>query len=218
MLNGNKLKNKPTLKFENKAREEGFSIIIGVDEAGRGPLAGPVVAAAVVLREISFRARIADSKLITPQQREAAFHEILDKSYVGVGIISEMVIDRVNILESTYLAMTNAVNHLLGKLPQAQMSLCFPDGVCLLIDGDRFKSDLPIQVRTIVDGDRLVLSIACASIVAKVVRDRILSCYDRIFPEYGFGQHKGYPTPEHKAALRTHGFSPFIESRSVFKR
>ncbi|HLF18054.1 MAG TPA: ribonuclease HII [Candidatus Omnitrophota bacterium] len=211
-------RNKPnnlTLTFEDQVKKSGFSLIIGVDEAGRGPLAGPVVACAVSIRRRNFRTIIRDSKLISPKRREEAFHEIMDNAYVGVGIISQEVIDRVNILEATFLAMTNAVNELIGKLPlRRRQAGNFHQKVCLLVDGNRFKSDLSFHHRSIIGGDNKVFSIACASIVAKVVRDRILSCYDRIYPQYGFSQHKGYPTPAHKAALRR--FGPSLIHRKSF--
>ena len=110
--------------------------------------------------------------------------------------------------------MSNAVSDLVQKLPcETQSKDNFDQKVCLLIDGNAFKSQLPYHYQTIVDGDALCLSIACASIVAKVTRDRILKTYDKIFPQYGFSQHKGYPTPEHKKAIRVHGLS-LIHRRS----
>jgi ribonuclease HII len=202
---GNK-PNNPTLIFETKARQEGFTLVIGVDEAGRGPLAGPVVAGAVALRKDDFKSRIADSKVISPKQREEAFHEIMDNAHVGIGIMAESVIDEVNILEATFLAMRNAVLDLISRLPAQEK-------ICLFIDGHRFKSELPYKYKTIVNGDAKVFSIACASIVAKVTRDRILEKYDSLYPQYGFKAHKGYPTKEHKAALRANGYCP-IHRRS----
>jgi len=198
--------NNPTYHFETKAKKEGFTVVIGVDEAGRGPLAGPVVACAVSLVKNDFKNRIADSKVISPKQREEAFHEIMGNAHVGIGIMAESVIDQVNILEATFLAMRNAIVDLIGRLPQGEK-------ICLFIDGNRFKSDLPYKYKTITNGDARVLSIACASIIAKVTRDRILLQYDTLYPEYGFKNHKGYPTKEHKAALRAHGYSP-IHRRS----
>ena len=190
------------LRFEKKAKRDGYQLIIGVDEAGRGPLAGPVVASAVALRNYKFTSKIADSKKITARQREEAFHEIFNKAFVGVGIMSEAVIDRVNILEATYLAMHNAVNQLIAQVPHPQKEDGdFPEKVCLLIDGHRFKSDLPYFYQTVVKADESIMSVACASIVAKVIRDRILEIYDRIFPGYGFRKHKGYPTVQHKKAI-----------------
>jgi ribonuclease HII len=180
-----------------------------VDEAGRGPLAGPVVAAAVTLKHTSFVNRIDDSKKLTALQREKAFFEIGEKAYVGVGIMSEAVIDASNIEKATFLAMTNAIHQVVAKYPSSSLSPSRCDQeICLLIDGNRFYADIPYPVKTIIDGDCLSLSIACASIVAKVIRDRILAIYDRIFPRYGFFQHKGYATVEHKSALRRWGYSP----------
>ena len=197
------------LTFEKNALDEGFSFVIGVDEAGRGPLAGPVVAAAVKLSGHTFQNTINDSKKMTPLQRERAFHEIRENSFVGVGIVDEGIIDRINILQATYLAMAAAVRDLTTKFSPA--NALQPDArknVCLLIDGNSFKSDLPYAVRTIIDGDALSLSIACASIIAKVTRDKILMEYDKTFPQYGFAKHKGYPTADHKLAIREHGLSP----------
>ena len=198
------------LKFEDKARQEGFVFIIGIDEAGRGPLAGPVVAAAVALKDnFQFKNKIFDSKQLTAQQRESAYHEIFENAYVGIGIISESVIDEHNVLNATFFAMTNAVNQLISRLPdEITKQDDFKRKVCLLVDGNRFKTDLPYASRTIIDGDALSLSIAAGSIVAKVTRDRILNIYHRIFPRYGFSQHKGYSTPQHRASIKEHGLSP----------
>jgi ribonuclease HII len=194
-------------QFEQDAHQQGYRFILGVDEAGRGPLAGPVVAAAVALRSRQFYQRIADSKILTARQRELAFHEILDKTFVGVGIVNETVIDSLNILQSTYVAMTNAVRQLIVKMAATLKEDVSPQSVCLLIDGQHFKSDLPYSFRTIVRGDNVCMSIACASIVAKVIRDRILTVYDKVYPQYGFCQHKGYPTMQHREAIRQHGLS-----------
>ncbi len=196
------------LEFEKKARKSGFSLIIGLDEAGRGPLAGPVVAAAVSLRQFRFKNKIDDSKQLTPRQREKALFEIFQKADVGIGIISEAVIDRCNISNSTYFAMTNAVWQLLGRLPAARAKAAEAVGTLLLVDGKYFRTDLPFPYQTIVDGDALSLSIACASIVAKVTRDRILKIYHNLFPQYGFDIHKGYPTPRHRAAIKSFGPCP----------
>lgn len=197
------------LYYENKAKKEGFFIIIGIDEAGRGPLAGPVVAAAVSLKQRKFRNKIDDSKKMTACQREKAFVEIFDNAHVGIGIINEAAIDTVNILQATYRAMERAVVHLISRLPKSKTAAKnFSNSICLLIDGNSFRSDLPYAYRTIVKGDGLSLSIACASIIAKVTRDRILNTYDRIFPDYGFKQHKGYPTLAHRLAISKYGVSP----------
>ena len=197
------------LEYENLAKKKGFRIIIGVDEAGRGPLAGPVVASAVFLKEKKFRNKIRDSKKISPLLREKAFHEILEKAYVGIGIISEVGVDSLNILKATHAAMATAVRHLISRLPkETARKKNFKKKTCILVDGNSFKTDLPYVFRTIVGGDDLSLSIACASIVAKVTRDHLLNAYDKIFPQYGFRKHKGYPTKSHRKAIEEHGLSP----------
>ena len=196
------------LKYENQAYREGFRLVIGVDEAGRGPLAGPVVASAVLLNQRKFRNTIYDSKQISGQKREEALHEILEKAYFGVGIVSETGIDSLNILEATYVAMARAVRQLIRRLPASMAKeKGFSKSICILVDGNSFKTDLPYAYRTIIGGDALSLSIAAASIVAKVTRDRFLDAYDKIYPQYGFGRHKGYSTEEHREAIRKHGFS-----------
>lgn len=195
---------------ERQAVRDGFKIVIGIDEAGRGPLAGPVVAAAVQLRALHFSTKIDDSKKLTSPEREEAFHEIFATSVVGVGIMCERVIDEHNILQATFLAMNNAVRDLVARLPRDND---FERQVCLLVDGNRFRSELPYTSRCIIGGDACSLSIACASIVAKVIRDRMMQTYHKIYPQYGFAQHKGYPTPDHKEAIRQHGLS-LIHRRS----
>ena len=204
------------LELEDKTRKAGFNLIIGVDEVGRGPLAGPVVAAAVSLRKFDFSVPIRDSKKLTPLQREEAFREIYQRAYVGIGMISESVIDQTDILQATFFAMHNAVVNLIAWLPPAKTNQKnFTQGICLLVDGNCFRSDLPYKFKTIIKGDEHVLSIACASIVAKVTRDRVLNMYHRVYPGYGFSQHKGYPTLGHKAAIRRLG--PSLIQRRTFQ-
>ena len=204
------------LHFETQAQNRGLRFIVGVDEAGRGPLAGPVVAAAVCLRQFDFKNSINDSKKMTARAREAAFYEILDKAYVGIGIMSEKTIDIVNILNASHLAMEMAVIEMIHRLPQEIVSSnTFTQQVMLLIDGNMFRSQLPYQYQTIIGGDGKSLSIACASIIAKVYRDRILNVYDKIFPQYGFAKHKGYPTEAHRLAVKKHGSS--IIHRKTFQ-
>lgn len=187
------------LYFEKKFQRLGSSYIIGVDEVGRGPLAGPVVAAAVWLKTYRFHQRIDDSKKLTPRQREKACLEIMRKSLFGLGIISEKVIDDFNILEATRLAMEVAVTRLLAKLNPTDNS-----GVHILVDG-QVELTLPLPYTNIIKGDSRSKSIACASIVAKVIRDRIMSIYDRVFPGYAFLRHKGYPTSLHRRLLKERG-------------
>jgi ribonuclease HII len=197
------------LQIERKAKAKGFRFIFGVDEAGRGPLAGPVVGAAVLLHDTAFKCPIRDSKLLTPKQREKAFHEIQERSWYGVGVVNEAVIDEMNILRAAHFAMGLAVQDLVSHLPRrTREAKSFALAVKVLVDGNLFTRELPYSLETIVKGDNRSLSIASASIVAKVTRDRIMEHYDRIFPQYGFRKHKGYPTAAHRAAIRKHGLSP----------
>ena len=196
------------LHYETQAHNKGLRFILGVDEAGRGPLAGPVVAAAVCLRNFDFKNPINDSKKMSAKAREAAFFEIFDKAYIGIGIMNEKTIDIVNILNASHLAMEMAVKELIHRIPQETvLQDAFRQQVVLLIDGNIFRTQLPYQYQTIVGGDGKSLSIACASIIAKVYRDRILNVYDKVFPEYGFAQHKGYPTQAHRLAVKKYGSS-----------
>jgi len=173
-----------------------------VDEAGRGPLAGPVVAAAVALKKNSFDARIDDSKKLTPRQREAAFPEIINNSIFGLGIISESVIDRVNILNATRMAMQQAIAQLLKNFG-AHLD---KGKIHIIVDGNmRLNSDYPCI--DIIRGDGKSLSIASASILAKVTRDRLMLECDKLFPGYGFKRHKGYGTAEHMKAIKKLGLS-----------
>jgi ribonuclease HII len=188
------------LYHEKKAKDKGFSFVIGVDEVGRGPLAGPVVAAAVKLNRTKFNNYINDSKKLTALQRERAFPEIFEKALVGIGIISEAVIDRVNILNATKLAMVDAVNNLINSRHRNVRK----NKVLVLLDGN-FTLDLPFKVKSIIRGDSKSISIASASVVAKVIRDRIMSVYDNLYPEYSFKDNKGYGTKEHFRAIQKHG-------------
>lgn len=189
------------LYYERKYKRQGRDLVIGIDEAGRGPLAGPVVAAAVLLATFSFRNRIDDSKKLSAAQRERAFLEITQKSFYGIGILNEQVIDRLNIYQATRVAMEIAVERLLEKLPDPADSR-----LQALVDGN-MAPRIAIPCLTIVGGDRRSKSIAAASIVAKVTRDRIMDIYDRVFPQYGFVRHKGYATEVHRKALKKYGRS-----------
>ncbi len=203
-----------TLKYEKTVRSNGHDLVIGIDEAGRGPLAGPVVAAAVALRDTHFDLAIRDSKKMSERQRERAYEQIFQKAYVGIGIMNEAVIDEKNILGATFLAMNGAVRQMFDFYQdQLRDFTRQPKRVCLLIDGNQFKPEFAYPYVTIVNGDSLSLSISCASIIAKVTRDRILKIYDHIFPQYGFIKHKGYPTASHREALERFGISP-IHRRS----
>jgi ribonuclease HII len=187
--------------YERKYKKAGKSIIIGVDEAGRGPLAGPVVAAAVCLLKESFHSRIDDSKRLSASQRNAAYLEIVPNSFFGIGIVNEAVIDRVNILVATQLAMEQAIAGLMGRIEAVS-----PDHVHVLIDGP-VNLNVEFSSTKIIKGDQKDRSIAAASILAKVTRDRIMDIYDKIFPHYGFTQNKGYPTLKHRMAIKKFGRS-----------
>lgn len=179
--------------YERKARSLGYSCIAGVDEVGRGPLAGPVVAAAVILPIEFDTTGIKDSKKLRPLQRDDAYERIIAEAVAfGVGICSHAIIDEINILQATYQAMRLAIDALKSK----------PDHI--LVDG-RPISSLEIPQQAIVRGDSLSVSIAAASIVAKVTRDRLMCEMDERYPEYGFARHKGYCTAEHLEAITKHG-------------
>jgi ribonuclease HII len=181
------------LPIEREMRAAGCQWIAGLDEAGRGPLAGPVVAAAVVLPADSHIQGLQDSKRLTAQQREVVYSRIQQQAMAyGVGIISHAQIDQHNILWATKEAMLSAM-HQLHRVPDM-----------LLIDG---ITALPTTIaqRLIIGGDACCASIAAASIVAKVTRDRLMITYAQTYPAYGFDKHKGYPTLEHYARLRTYG-------------
>jgi ribonuclease HII len=202
------------LTYETQARQQGLRFIFGVDEAGCGPLAGPVVASAVYLRSFKFKCPINDSKQMTARARENAFQEIFKKANVGIGIISESAIDEINILNAAQHAMEAAVRHLVRCLPESQNSL-FNQQVMLFVDGNRYRCQLPYKFQTIVKGDEKSFSIACASIIAKVTRDRIMETYHRLFPQYGFLRHKGYATEFHRQALEKYG--PCMIHRKSFQ-
>jgi len=187
------------LYYEKKFKNKGYDFIIGIDEVGRGPLAGPVVAAAVMLKQAHFKNRIDDSKKLTPLAREKAFGEIIQKSLFGVGIINEKVVDRLNILVATRLAMEQAIEALLYKIRRQPLRRMH-----ILVDGD-IRLNTPLSFTNIIKGDSKSKSIASASILAKVIRDRIMGLYDKIYPQYGFAQHKGYPTLQHRIALKKIG-------------
>jgi len=179
--------------IEEKARQEGFSSVAGIDEAGRGPLAGPVLSAAVILPDRVRLEHLDDSKRLSPGRREELFGAIYEQAVsIGIGLVDPIEIDRINILQASLLAMRMAVDNLR------------PPADYLLIDGTiPIRSPLPQQV--VKHGDRRCLSIAAASVIAKVTRDRLMRLYDEEFPVFGFAQHKGYGTRAHREAIRTFG-------------
>ncbi len=175
---------------------EQYAWICGVDEAGRGPLAGPVVAAAVILPKDCSLLQINDSKQVPEKKREELYDRIRETALsVGVGIVGPERIDEINILQATYQAMRDAVSQL-DPVP----SLLLNDAVSI--------PELAIPQVPIIKGDAKSISIAAASIIAKVTRDRMMREYDRMYPEYGFAAHKGYGSAAHMEAIRTHGACP----------
>lgn len=183
-------------RFEEEVWEMGYNLVAGVDEAGRGPLAGPVVAAAVVLRPGCYIRGLNDSKQLQPAERQRLFDIIRECAVaVGIGIKGVEYIERHNIAQASFAAMRDAILRLAAT----------PEFV--LVDGFKIPG-LMLPQRAIVKGDALSASIAAASIVAKVTRDRIMDGYDRVYPAYGFARNKGYSTREHLQALDTHGPSP----------
>lgn len=183
------------LRAFDRREKKGISCVAGVDEAGCGPLAGPVVAAAVILFRFRSLYKLNDSKQVSAAHREALFREITRNGLVGIGIVSEAQIDEINIFQASCLAMRRAVLNLTRT----------PD--LLLIDGNR-KVNLPLPQKSIIRGDQKSASIAAASIVAKVYRDAWMKSLDALHPGYNFSRHKGYCTQEHRELLKIHGPSP----------
>lgn len=179
--------------YETEARKSGNRLICGIDEAGRGPLAGPVFAAAVILPENGWIEGLNDSKKLSAKKREELFTQIQSSAVAfGIGFATEKEIDEINILQATFLAMKRACDKLSVR----------PD--LALVDGNRMPS-LGVKTQTIIKGDSLSASIAAASILAKVSRDRLMLEIDRIFPQYGFAKHKGYGTQLHVEMLKRYG-------------
>lgn len=201
------------LFWEKKAREGGFRCIAGVDEAGRGPLAGPVVAAACVIPEGILVEGVDDSKKLLPSQRRAIFQQIISLPAIdyGIGIVDSLIIDQVNILQATFQAMLIAISRLSAP----------PD--YLFIDGNRMPTTA-IPGMAIVQGDSKSLSIAAASIIAKETRDQLMLAFHEKWPEYGFATHKGYATKEHflaidklgPCAIHRKSFEPFKIQDSIY--
>ena len=180
-------------EIENTFSQQGYNVICGVDEAGRGPLAGPVCAAAVILPSNLEIPGLTDSKKLTDKKRRELFPVIKEHAIAyGIGLASEKEIDEINILQATFLAMQRALDQLGIK----------PD--LALIDGNR-ETDFGVPVKTVVKGDSLSANIAAASILAKVTRDDMMIEYANAYPQYGFEIHKGYGTKAHYAALTEHG-------------
>lgn len=192
-------------EYEKNLYEEGVKLIAGIDEAGRGPLAGPVVVGVVILRETSFIEGINDSKKISEAKREKLYEEITNEAVAwSVGIVDETRIDEINILNATKEALTKAISNLKIK-PEI-----------ILVDALDKIDTLSIPYISIIKGDAKIYSIAAASIIAKVTRDRIIRSYDKIYPEYEFIKNKGYGTAKHIEAIKQYGLCP-IHRRSFTK-
>ena len=187
----------PDYSYEKEARGARDILVCGVDEAGRGPLSGPVCAAAVILPEDCEIAGLNDSKKLSEKARERLFPIITEKALAYcVAFASVDEIEEHNILEATYIAMNRAIE---GLKPLADFAL---------IDGNRVPRDIKIPCETVVKGDAKSMSIAAASVLAKVSRDRLMLHYDALYPEYNFKKHKGYGTAEHIAAIKQYGICP----------
>jgi len=218
---------KSTFNLEKKLKKQGYRIIIGVDEAGRGPLAGPVTAAAVAVRNFQFSIfnfqsnpndkisndkkwdLIRDSKKLSEKQREKLFDFIHENFYVGVGMCDHKTIDHINILQASLLAMKKAVANLLkANLSESNSESEFDSDASrciILVDGNKKIPKLNLEQQAIVGGDEKVKSISAASIVAKVTRDRLMRKWHKKYPQYGFAKHKGYVTEFHLEKLKKFG-------------
>ena len=199
----------PTFAHERKYSKQ-WSIVIGVDEAGRGPLAGPVVAASVryrshkfsfLARDVQYTRLIRDSKKLSKKQRDRAFSWILDHFDIGVGVSDAQEIDQINILQATFVAMRRAIQSCLARDVNK-------DDVAIMVDGNQKIRAVEYAQYPIVAGDSQSISIAAASIVAKVTRDQLMENFDAQYPVYGFAQHKGYGTKKHLEFLCVYGPSP----------
>lgn len=181
--------------------------ILGVDEVGRGCLAGPVVAGAVIFSEKKIPKGLTDSKLLSEERREEFFPQLLEAHYCGIGVATVEEIDRINILQASFLAMRRAIAELETKMRGQNVGY-------VLVDGHMEIPECVLPQAAVIKGDLRVPMIAAASIIAKVYRDRMMKGMDETYPHYGFGQHKGYASPVHRAAIRTHG--PCVIHRQSF--
>ncbi len=188
-------------RFEKGISPKKYKVVAGVDEAGRGPLAGPVVACAVILKKRQFTVKIFDSKKLSLSARQRAYAQIMKRAYIGVGIVDNKIIDKKNILQATIIAIQKALDNLAVE----------PN--YLLVDGRFRPGSFNCVSRNVIGGDNRCFSIACASIVAKVTRDRLMSYYSALYPQYGFQRNHGYYTQEHLRAIKKHGITP-IHRRS----
>ncbi|MDE6952575.1 MAG: ribonuclease HII [Erysipelotrichales bacterium] len=183
------------IKFENEAYSHGKKIIIGLDEAGRGPMAGPLVVGAVIFPKGYYNENINDSKKLTEKKREALYDLIIENALAyQIEVIDVDEVDQFNVYQASKIGMLRAIEHI-SITPDYALTDAMPLGSA-------------IEHQAIIKGDALSMSIGAASILAKVTRDRIMKEYDCLYPEYGFAKHKGYPTKQHKEALKAYGITP----------
>ena len=202
-------------KIEKEFYEKGITSIAGIDEAGRGPLAGPVVVACVVMPKDSMIEGVNDSKKVSEKKREKLYEQITEEALgFGVGIISQEEIDRINILNATKEGLTIAIKEMEKDLKQKQRGFEKPE--IILVDALTKIDTDHIPYKSIIKGDAKSYSIAAASIIAKVTRDRIMRAWDEVYPMYGFEKHKGYGTAAHIAAIKEYGLCP-LHRRSFVK-
>lgn len=202
-------------KIENKLYEQGINSICGIDEAGRGPLAGPVVVASVIMPKDSMIEGVNDSKKVSEKKREIICEKIIDEAIAyGVGIISHNEIDRINILNATKEGLTLCIKELERNLKEKESKIEKPE--IILVDALTKIDTDGISYQSIIKGDAKCYSIAAASIIAKVTRDRIMRQWDEVYPQYEFATHKGYGTAKHIAAIKEYGLCP-IHRKSFTK-
>ena len=202
-------------KIERELYLQGITSIAGIDEAGRGPLAGPVVVACVIMPQDSMIEGVNDSKKVSEKKREKLYDVILEESIAfGVGIISQAEIDRINILNATKEGLTIAIKEMEKNLQERKRTIQKPD--IILVDALTKIDTDHIPYKSIIKGDAKSYSIAAASIIAKVTRDRIMRQWDEVYPMYGFAKHKGYGTAAHVQAIKEYGLCP-LHRRSFVK-
>ena len=201
---------------EELYNEKGLKAIAGIDEAGRGPLAGPVVVACCLMPRNSMIEGVNDSKKISEKKREMLYEQITNEAIsYGIGIINQKEIDEINILQATKKGLTEAIKDMENKLAEKpELGIIKPDAI--LVDALTKIDTDGIPYKSIIHGDAISYSIACASIIAKVTRDRIMRKMDEMYPQYGFAKHKGYGTAAHMQAIRENGLCP-LHRRSFVK-
>lgn len=202
-------------EIEENLYNEGITSIAGIDEAGRGPLAGPVVVASVIMPKESMIEGVNDSKKVSEKKREKLYEEIINECIAyGVGIINQEEIDKINILNATKEGLTKAIKEMENNLKEKNQKIEKPE--IILVDALTKIDTDHIPYRSIIKGDSKSYSIAAASIIAKVTRDRIMRQWDEVYPMYGFAKHKGYGTAAHMEAIREYGLCP-LHRRSFVK-